>query len=94
MQRTRHEQAAVPIHGNPRDLISTLELRAFRPGPRAEVDIYLECSKGTYVRSLAEDLGRALGVGGHVRALRRTKAGPFGIGDSVTLSTLEGLKRI
>ncbi|NND67848.1 MAG: tRNA pseudouridine(55) synthase TruB [Halioglobus sp.] len=75
-----------------RVVIKTLELRAFRPGARAEVDIYLACSKGTYVRSLAEDLGSALGVGGHVSVLRRTKAGPFGIGDSVTLSTLEGLK--
>ena len=75
-----------------RVVIRTLELRAFRPGPRAEVDIYLECSKGTYVRSLAEDLGAALHVGGHVSVLRRTKAGPFGIEDSVSMSTLEGLK--
>lgn len=75
-----------------RVVIKTLELRALRPGARAEVDIYLECSKGTYVRSLAEDLGSALGVGGHVSVLRRTKAGPFGIEDSVSLSTLEALK--
>ena len=38
-------------------VVKTLELRAFRAGPRPEVDIYLESSKGTYVRSLAEDLG-------------------------------------
>ncbi len=75
-----------------RVVIKTLQVRAFRPGPRAEVDIYLECSKGTYVRSLAEDLGTALGVGGHVSVLRRTQAGPFGIEDSVSLSTLEALK--
>jgi len=75
-----------------RVVIKTLELRAFRAGERAEVDIYLECSKGTYVRSLAEDLGSALGVGGHVSVLRRTKAGPFGIEDSVALSTLEAFK--
>ncbi len=72
--------------------IHRLELRAFRPGAAPEVDIYLECSKGTYVRSLAEDLGRVLGCGAHVRTLRRTRAGPFGLGDSVTLETLESLK--
>ena len=57
------------------------------------MDIYLECSKGTYVRSIAEDLGQALGCGAHVSALRRTKAGPFGLEDSVTMSTLEALKQ-
>ncbi len=75
-----------------RVVISQLELRAFRGGETAEVDIYLECSKGTYVRSIAEDLGRALGCGAHVSALRRTKAGPFTLEDSVTLATLEALK--
>jgi tRNA pseudouridine55 synthase len=73
-------------------VIKQLELRAFRPGKKAEVDIYLECSKGTYVRSIAEDLGKALGCGAHVGALRRTRAGPFEIADSVTLNTLEALK--
>jgi len=75
-----------------RVVIKQLELRAFRPGKKAEVDIYLECSKGTYVRSIAEDLGKALGCGAHVSALRRTRAGPFEIADSVTLNTLEALK--
>ena len=75
-----------------RVVIKQLELRAFRGGDRPEVDIFLECSKGTYVRSIAEDLGKALGCGGHVSALRRTKAGPFAIEDSVTLNTLEALK--
>jgi tRNA pseudouridine55 synthase len=73
-------------------LIKCLELRGFRGGEAPEVDLYLECSKGTYVRSLAEDLGRALGCGAHVSALRRTQAGPFGLEDSVSLETLEALK--
>lgn len=73
-------------------VIKKLELRAFRGGAKAEVDIYMECSKGTYVRSLAEDLGRVLGCGGFVSALRRTRAGPFTIEDSVALDTLEALK--
>lgn len=72
--------------------IHRLELRAFRPGVRAEVDICMECSKGTYVRSVAEDLGEALACGAHVGALRRTRAGPFTLEDSVSLGTLEALK--
>jgi tRNA pseudouridine55 synthase len=75
-----------------RVVIKQLELRAFRGGPQPEVDIYLECSKGTYVRSIAEDLGEMLACGGHVASLRRTRAGAFGIADSVTMATLEALK--
>ena len=74
-------------------VIKKLELLEFRPGERPEVDIYLECSKGTYVRSIAEDLGQALGCGAHVSALRRTKAGPFSLEDSVTMNTLGTLKQ-
>ncbi len=73
--------------------VHSLDLLAFRPGSRAEVDVRLSCTKGTYVRSIAEDLGKALGCGAHVSALRRTSAGPFGLGDSVTLATLEALKQ-
>jgi tRNA pseudouridine55 synthase len=73
-------------------VIKQLELRAFRDGDKPEADIYLECSKGTYVRSIAEDLGAALGCGAHVSALRRTRAGPFSIDDSVSMTTLEALK--
>lgn len=72
--------------------VNVLELREFRPGPRAELDIYMECSKGTYVRSIAEDLGAALGCGAYVSALRRTRAGPFTLEHCVSLQTLEALK--
>ena len=81
------------VERKPRSVvIKTLQLRAFRGGERPEADIYLECSKGTYVRSLAEDLGRVIGCGAFVSGLRRTRAGPFGIEDSMTLSALEALK--
>ncbi|MGH8746737.1 MAG: tRNA pseudouridine(55) synthase TruB, partial [Burkholderiales bacterium] len=46
------------------------------------------CSKGTYVRSLAEDIGRALGTGAHLAALRRTAAGGWSVEDAVTLDAL------
>ncbi|MGA7147623.1 MAG: tRNA pseudouridine(55) synthase TruB, partial [Microbacterium sp.] len=42
-----------------------------------DLDVVIDCSSGTYIRSLARDLGSALGVGGHLTALRRTRIGPF-----------------
>lgn len=59
--------------------------------PFLELDIH--CSKGTYVRTLADDLGEALGVGAHVVALRRTQAGPFKLEQAQSYETLEQLKR-
>lgn len=47
------------------------------------------CSKGTYIRSLARDMARALGTVGHVSALRRTKSGPFTLAQAVSLESLE-----
>jgi tRNA pseudouridine55 synthase len=49
------------------------------------------CGKGTYVRALARDLGRALGALGHVEQLRRTRVGPFGEERAITLAALEAL---
>jgi tRNA pseudouridine55 synthase len=48
-----------------------------------DLDVAVDCSTGTYVRSLARDLGAALGVGGHLTRLRRTKVGPFDVADAV-----------
>ncbi|MGB6538008.1 MAG: tRNA pseudouridine(55) synthase TruB [Xanthobacteraceae bacterium] len=50
-----------------------------------------ECGKGTYVRALARDIGRALGALGHVAALRRSRVGPFGEGDMILLERIEAL---
>lgn len=69
-----------------------LEMTAFRAGEHPEVDVRISCSKGTYVRSLAEDLGKALGCGGHVSALRRIVAGPFDESHMVSLTTLQALQ--
>jgi tRNA pseudouridine55 synthase len=68
-------------------------LEDFREGAQAEVDLYVRCSKGTYIRSIAEDLGRALGCGGHVSRLRRTLAGPYSERDAVTMPRLEALRQ-
>ncbi|MDR1711422.1 MAG: tRNA pseudouridine(55) synthase TruB [Propionibacteriaceae bacterium] len=45
--------------------------------PYTDLDVLVECSSGTYIRALARDLGKSLGVGGHLTALRRTRVGPF-----------------
>jgi len=53
------------------------------------LELRIRCSKGTYIRTLVEDMGRALGCGAHVSALRRTAAGAFRIEDAVTLAQLQ-----
>jgi len=54
-----------------------------------EFEMEVHCSKGTYVRTLAEDIGEALGCGGHVAGLRRTAVGPFDEEGMVDMATLE-----
>jgi len=58
-------------------VIHALEMTHF--GGPEDVRLHVHCSKGTYVRALARDLGRTLGVGGHVTVLRRTRSGPFSL---------------
>lgn len=60
-------------------------LRRRRSDEAIDLDVHVECSSGTYVRALARDLGAALGVGGHLTALRRTRVGPFTLEHARTL---------
>jgi len=53
-----------------------------------DLDVRVGCSSGTYIRALARDLGAALGVGGHLTALRRTRIGPFRVEDAADLATM------
>lgn len=64
--------------------VHRFEVLAVR-GDLGEVDVDVACSSGTYVRALARDLGGALGVGGHLTALRRTRIGPFDVAEAVPL---------
>lgn len=57
-----------------------------------EIDIEVACSKGTYIRSLVEDIGLKLGCGAHVTMLRRTKAGDFSLQHAVTLQELHDMQ--
>lgn len=54
-------------------------------GGVVDLDVVVDCSSGTYIRSLARDLGEALGVGGHLTALRRTRVGPFDVADAAAV---------
>ena len=75
---------AVTIHG--------LEVLALRLDvPQAAIDIRVTCSKGTYIRTLAEDIGEALGCGAHLSALRRVATGNFEAAQCVTLAELEAM---
>jgi tRNA pseudouridine55 synthase len=71
--------------------IHSFDLLDFRSGTVAEIDVEIRCSKGTYIRTIAEDLGKLLNVGAHVSALRRCAAGPFTLEDAVTLGQIETL---
>ena len=68
------------------------DLLDFRPGEHAEADVEIHCSKGTHVRTVAEDLGRALGCGAHVSRLHRHRLGGFTDADSIGLDELEALR--
>jgi len=59
-----------------------------RPGGLLDVDATVRCSSGTYIRALARDLGAALGTGGHLTRLRRTRVGVYGIESARTLEQL------
>lgn len=71
--------------------VSRLELLAVRRDQPdvVDVDVDVTCSSGTYIRAIARDAGLALGVGGHLTALRRTAVGGFALAEAATLDELE-----
>lgn len=69
-----------------RALVYRIDVVSFEP-PVAEIEV--ECGKGMYVRSLAHDLGQALGCGAHLAGLVRTRVGPFGIEEAVSIAALQ-----
>ncbi|WP_433614155.1 tRNA pseudouridine(55) synthase TruB [Dactylosporangium sp. CA-139114] len=73
--------------------VSRLDVLAVRrAGAHVDVDVDVACSSGTYIRALARDLGAALGVGGHLTALRRTAVGAFTLAEAATLDELAALE--
>jgi len=81
------------VEREPRDVvIHELELLEARlEGDAPLLRLRVKCSKGTYIRTLGEDIGQALGCGGHLIALRRVATGPFEISQCVTLTALEAM---
>ena len=76
----------IEVERQPRQIrIDCLRLERFDP---PEVKFYLECSKGTYVRQLAEDVGKLLGCGACISQIQRTKVGTFHIEDAVNIEDL------
>ena len=55
------------------------------------LSLHVQCSKGTYIRTLGEDIGEALGCGGHLTRLRRVQTGPFDASQCITVEALEAL---
>jgi tRNA pseudouridine55 synthase len=78
------ELAARPV------TVYAFTVTSVRPvGDFLDIDAVIRCSSGTYIRALARDLGAALGVGGHLTALRRTAVGPYHVDQAHTLEELE-----
>jgi tRNA pseudouridine55 synthase len=74
--------------------VSTFELlsRSSSADGFMDLEVKVECSSGTYIRALARDLGQALGVGGHITELRRTRVGSFDVSGANVITDLENLK--
>ena len=73
--------------------IEKLELKSF-DSEKQEAEIVVKCSKGTYIRSIAHDIGAKLLVGGHLVKLTRTKAGKFNIENSVDLDNFQSISDV
>ena len=82
----------VDIERAARDVtIYSIELHSFE---NEQLDITVACSKGTYIRTLAEDIGAALGCGAHLAGLRRLTAGHFKLEDAITIEAFEALSLV
>ena len=88
-----YARAGIEVERAPRQ-VRIVELKLALAGAdtaQPAIEIEVTCSKGTYIRTLGEDLGAALGCGGHLTRLRRAATGPFHAGQCITLTELEAL---
>ncbi|MBM3672828.1 MAG: tRNA pseudouridine(55) synthase TruB [Actinobacteria bacterium] len=77
------DRAPRPVH------IERLEVEEFEPGPYPLATVFVECGSGTYIRTLAADLGAALGGAAHIETLRRLRVGTYGLDEALTLDVIE-----
>ena len=86
-----YARAGEEVEREARDVvIHSIELAA-QPGTQDTLRLVAKVSKGTYIRTLGEDIGEALGCGAHLTSLRRIATGQYGIGQCVTLDALEAM---
>ncbi len=88
-----YARAGIEIEREARE-VTIYELKMALSGvdvAQAAINIVVKCSKGTYIRTLGEDIGEALGCGAHLSALRRIETGGFTVGQCVTLEALEAM---
>lgn len=80
----------IVVERQPREIsIYELEITSFTPGEHTTVGLRVVCSSGTYIRTLCADIGAALGVGGYMQSLVRTRVGRFCLENSIDLQTLD-----
>jgi tRNA pseudouridine55 synthase len=85
-----YARAGIEIERTPRSVhIHHLELESFNGSDQLTISVH--CSGGTYIRTLAEEIGKALGCGAHLIALERTASGPFNLGQAVSLDELASM---
>ena len=85
-----YARQGIVLEREPREItIRHIDLLSF--GPKQAI-IEVSCTKGTYIRTLAQDIGRKLGCFGHLTALRRTRVGPFSLDQAVELETLQTMQ--
>ncbi|MDN4018210.1 tRNA pseudouridine(55) synthase TruB [Zwartia panacis] len=85
-----YARQGITLEREPREItIRQLDLLSFSP---MSAEIQVLCTKGTYIRTLAQDIGRALGCFAHLSALRRTQVGPFSLQDAIALETLQSMQ--
>ena len=84
-----YARAGIEVDRPPRDIvIKAIELQSIDAN---QIELTATCTKGTYIRVLAEDIAKALGTLGHLIALRRSQVGKFSINDAISLQQLEAL---
>jgi len=87
-----YARAGIEVAREPREVtIHALSLALTQVGNETVVSMQVHCSKGTYIRTLAQDIGEALGCGAHLTMLRRVDTGGFGIAQCIGLTELEAL---
>jgi tRNA pseudouridine55 synthase len=90
LYKLAHKGQEIPRAPRP-IVVRSLELEEFA---LPSLTLRIACSKGTYIRVLAEELGERLGCGAHLTALRRLRSGRFGLEDAIPLDALEGMAEL